>query len=125
MTILHTYAEAFALPLVLRGRPVVQGFVPEALPLPVLLFDVEHGGRGRVSGTVKVKGTPDYAVRRRVRLIRDRDGKLIREMWSDATTGAYQFDYVDERERYTVLAYDYTQAFRAVVADNLTPEIIP
>lgn len=89
------------------------------------MFDIYHGGRGRVSGTVKVKGTPDYAVRRRVRLIRDRDGKMIREMWSDATTGAYQFDYVDERERYTVLAYDYSQAFRAVVADNLLPEVIP
>lgn len=91
----------------------------------IFMLDIYHGGRGRVSGTVKVKGTPDYAVRRRVRLIRDRDGKMIREMWSDATTGAYQFDYVDERERYTVLAYDYSQAFRAVVADNLLPEVIP
>lgn len=125
MPALHSSAELLsqdAFRLTGNPRPAFNKQAPTGL---FLMFDIYHGGNGRVSGTVKIKGTPDYAVRRRVRLIRDRDGKMIREMWSNATTGAYQFDYVDERERYTVLAYDYAQNFRAVVADNLTPEIIP
>ncbi|MBT2303982.1 hypothetical protein J7E70_26420 [Variovorax paradoxus] len=48
----------------------------------------------------------------------------MREMWSDPATGAYQFDYVDEMQKYTVIAFDHTHNERAVVADNLTPEII-
>jgi hypothetical protein len=48
----------------------------------------QFAGRGRISGTVKDKGTPNMPVRRRVRLYQDRDGLLVRETWSDATTGA-------------------------------------
>jgi hypothetical protein len=81
-----------------------------------------RGGNGTIAGTVKVKGTPDYAVSRRVRLYRDRDGILVGETWSDPTTGAYTFDGLDRSQRYTVLALDHTGNFRAVPADNLTPE---
>jgi hypothetical protein len=87
--------------------------------------DVYFGGLGRISGTVKVKGTPDYAVRDRVRLHRQRDGYMMRETWSDATTGAYTFDNVDPAEKYTVITYDSNLSFRAVVADNLTPDAMP
>lgn len=81
-------------------------------------------GRGRVAGTVKEKGTPDAPVYRKVRLIRERDGLLIREAWSNPATGAYSFDYVDELQKFTVLSYDHTGAFRAVVADGQIPELI-
>lgn len=81
-----------------------------------------RGGNGVITGTVKIKGTPDYAVSRRVRLYRDRDGILVGETWSDQTTGAYTFDGLDRSQRYTVLALDHTGNFRAVPADNLTPE---
>lgn len=84
----------------------------------------DYGGRGRVSGTVKIKGTPDYAVRRRVVLLRDIDAVCVGETWSDPLTGAYQFDSLDLTQRYTALAYDYEHNYRAVVADNLTPELI-
>lgn len=97
------------------------------MPLPgdlALLRDVYHGGLGRVTGTVKVRGTPDYAVFRRVRLIRERDGVFVQETWSDPVTGAYEFKYVDPSEKYTALSYDHTHNFRAVVADNLTPEAL-
>lgn len=86
--------------------------------------DINYGGKGRVSGTVKVKGTPNYPVARRVRLYRDKEGVLVREQWSDPVTGAYSFDYVDETATYTVISYDYQHNFRAVVADNIAPEII-
>lgn len=89
------------------------------------LRDIYDGGRGRINSTVKVKGTPNYAVVRRVRLIRERDGRCIRETWSEAGTGNYLFEHIDERERYTVVAYDHTHNFRAVIADNLTPDLMP
>ena len=85
--------------------------------------DQYWGGRGRVYGTVKIKGTPDYAVARRVRLFRDRDAVCVGEVWSHPTTGAYEFTHVDETQQYTVISYDYLASFRAV-ADNLTPEIM-
>lgn len=81
-------------------------------------------GKGRVAGTVKEKGTPDAPVYRKVRLIRERDGLLMRELWSHPVTGAYSFDYVDELQLFTVLSYDHTGAFRAVVASGITPELI-
>ncbi|WP_435105569.1 hypothetical protein [Arhodomonas sp. AD133] len=84
------------------------------------------GGRGRITGTVKVKqsdGT-EVPVHRRVRLLERRTAILVAETWSDATTGAYEFKGVDEHRRFTVLAHDYTGEHNAVVADNVTPEVI-
>lgn len=82
-------------------------------------------GKGRVAGTVKEKGTPNVPVYRKVRLIRERDGLQMRELWSHPVTGVYSFDYVDELQLFTVLSYDHTGAFRAVVASGIAPELIP
>ena len=88
--------------------------------------DVEFSGRGLISGTVKRDADPvDMPLRRRVRLHRDSDGQMVRETWSDAATGAYLFDAINEAYRYTVIAYDHLHDYRAVVADNLTPELMP
>ena len=82
--------------------------------------DMEHGGDGTIHGTVKVKGTPNNVpVARKVRLIRDVDALCIRETWSDPITGAYTFAEIDRTVSYTVLSYDYTESFRAVVADRV------
>ena len=104
---------AMQAPLVL-AKPASPKTLHIPMPPPK---DVEWGGIGRVFGTVKVDGSPDYPVRKRVRLIRERDGIVIREQWSD--DGVYSFDLVDERERYTVLATDDDLIFQAVAADNL------
>lgn len=95
--------------------------------LPDLLTarDVEFGGIGRIAGTVKEDGTPDVPVHRRVRLHREQDGLLVREVWSHPTTGAYSFDHIDTTKRYTVITYDYEHDYRAVIADNITPEAMP
>lgn len=117
-------ARALATP---AGKITFNPTWPVAVKQPVLprsLFNLYHGGRGRISGTVKVKGTPNYAVYRKVRLVRERDGICVAEQWSNPVTGAYQFDYFDEREKYTVITYDYENNFRAVIADNLTPDLI-
>lgn len=82
-------------------------------------------GVGRVKGTVATKGSPNQFVHRKVRLIRERDGMVIREMWSDAITGEYDFQWVDEAQTFTVVSYDHLRNYRAVIADNLTPELMP
>jgi hypothetical protein len=82
-----------------------------------------HGGLGRIAGTVKQAGTPDNTpLRRKVWLMRERDGMVIDEVWSDAATGGYVFEYVDPAQRYTVLAFDHERHFRAVIADNIPAE---
>lgn len=78
-----------------------------------------YGGKGVITGTVKVKGSPDYAVARPVRLLRDRDAVCVGEVWSHPTTGAYQFVDLAPNERYTAMAIDYTENFRVAAADNL------
>lgn len=59
----------------------------------VVVFDLHHGGPySTEAGSTKVDGSPDDTpVRRRVRLHDQPTGRPVREMWSDATTGAYQF----------------------------------
>lgn len=87
-------------------------------------FLVNRYATGVIVGTVKEKASPEnLPLARMVRLYRERDGLLIRESWSDAF-GVYRFDAVEEHERYTVVAYDHAHAYRAVVADNLLPELM-
>lgn len=92
---------------------------------PLRVRDTAFGGPGRITGTVEEKATPNLPLRCRVRLHRDLDGLLVREAWSDAATGVYQFAGIDPAYRYTAIAYDYAHNHRAVVADNLTPEVLP
>lgn len=83
--------------------------------------DVQDGGPGRIAGTVAVDASPDVPVRRRVRLFHRESGRLVRETWSDATTGAYEFAGLAIAE-YFVLAHDHTAEFNAVVKDAITPQ---
>lgn len=84
--------------------------------------DMQYGGDGTITGSVKVAGTPsNVPVSRKVRLIRDVDAICIRETWSDPVTGAYTFADIERSVSYTVLSYDYTESFRAVVADRVVP----
>lgn len=88
------------------------------------LRDMYLAGRGSINATVKEDGTPtDTPVRRKVRLFRDRDGLMVRETWSNATTGAYSFTEIDENETYSVVSYDHNNNFRAVIADRITPTV--
>lgn len=88
-------------------------------------FDAYNGGIGVVYGTVKEKGTSaNTPLRRRVLLIDEASRMTIRETWSDALTGNYEFRGVKEGVTYTVLSYDHTGAYRAVVADHQIPELI-
>ncbi|KGH07166.1 hypothetical protein [Comamonas thiooxydans] len=118
-----------------RSQPMNYGVV---MPWSVTHLSVESGsvkdiasgllgqGIGRVYGTVQRKTDPvNIPLKRKVRLVRERDGLVVREAWSDTVTGEYDFRYIDELQTWTVIAYDYEHEFRAVIADGITPEIIP
>lgn len=89
-----------------------------------LSFDQEDAGRFRIVGTVKEVAVPSNApLRRRVLLIDEVSRRTIRETWSDATTGVYVFNQIaGAPRRYTVVSYDHTGQYRAVIADNLEAE---
>ena len=77
-------------------------------------------GIGRVRGRTLDYANPEnkpYVCR--VRLVRDVDGYQVRELWSDAQ-GNYDFQWIDELQSYTVLAYYLDHGKRAVVTDGLT-----
>lgn len=82
-------------------------------------------GSYRITGTTKNKAMPsDIPVARRVRLHEQSSGRLVRETWSDATTGAYSFTSL-RLTTYYVVSFDHTGTFGGVIADNLTPEPMP
>ncbi len=78
---------------------------------------------GIVYGSVQQKGTPtNLPLVRKVRLHREVDGLPLRETWSNAA-GNYEFADLSLDYKYTAIAYDHTHDYRAVIADNLTPEV--
>ncbi|MBV5297854.1 MAG: LamG domain-containing protein [Rhodoferax sp.] len=99
------------------------GTVQTAGPEVFALTRHELSGRYQLSGTVKV--TPATPVARKVRLYREPDGMLVNETWSDASTGIYAFYDIPEYTSYTVISYDHTETFRAVIADRITPTLMP
>ncbi len=88
-------------------------------------FSVD-GGRGLITDTVKTKATlANIPTHCKVRLVRDIDGKVIQEQWTDPVTGTYRFDNFDANHTYTVIAIHPLGSFRAVIADRLTPGLMP
>ena len=59
-----------------------------------------------------------------MQLISENTRVLVAETWSDAD-GNYRFELLDSAQRYTVVSYDHKQMYRAVIADNLRPEMMP
>jgi hypothetical protein len=86
-------------------------------------LDLEDGGQHRIVGTVKVKGSPNVPVHRRVVLINERSRRIVRETWSDPVTG-YAFEGI--RATWPTPPWPMTTpAITAVLADNLTAERMP
>ncbi len=114
------------------NRFVAAFALPISTPISGATFSIQTtrdiydlGGRGRISGTVRNSGTPDFPVWRRVRLLCKRDGRLIRETWSDPVTGAYEFLWIAEGLRYFVVAHDHTGQYNAEISDDIMPEPMP
>ncbi len=88
-------------------------------------LDTEFGGQGCIYGTVELYAQAgNTPLPRRVRLHRSRDGLLVRETWSDAQ-GSYRFDGITDRYTYDVIAWDHEGLQQSVVANDLTPEVMP
>lgn len=112
-----------------RFRPIVLFSAPISGPATHALATRTHatgdlsdlGGAGYIAGTVKVDSSPDYPVRRRVTLLHERDGRVVRETWSDAVTGEYRFDGLNPALRYIVIGHDHTRAFNADILAGITP----
>ena len=122
-----TDTTAYKLLQAARVRPgaAFAALTPKRLASAVRLRDQFHGGRGRIVATVKEDASPvDLPLHRRVWLLRQRDALVVRETWSNAVTGAYAFENIDERERYAVMSFDHLGVHRAVIADNLAPELM-
>ena len=93
-------------------------------PIPNGRKNIHFSGHGFIVGTVKEKGQPDQPLVRRVQLISENTRVLVAETWSD--TGAQlPIRTGGPAQRYTVVSYDHKQMYRAVIADNLRPEMMP
>lgn len=77
-------------------------------------------GKFRVAGSVYVDGVPDVPVSRKVQLF-DRDSaSCVRDVWSDAATGAYAFEQLPKPAGgYFVVAFDHTATHNAVIKDRI------
>lgn len=95
--------------------------VSSATPVTV---DLKNAGSYRITGTTKNTGTPPVPVGRLVRLHDQKTGEIVRQVWSDAATGAYSFTGL-RLTAYYVVSFDHTNTFGGVIADNLTPEPMP
>ena len=112
-------------PLQVLSAPIA-GAATAALPTVLLRTrDLDIGGDGYIAGTVAVDSTPDYPVWRRVRLLNKRDGRIVRETWSDPVTGAYRFEYISRALEFIVIAHDHTGVYNAEVRDSITPKVMP
>jgi hypothetical protein len=113
-------------PSMVMARPPIEQHITAStrLVVPRGLIDALDGGTYRISGTLKTKGTPDAPVMRRVYLFDHASWRVVRDQWSDPATGAYSFDWI-RMGKFFVVAFDYLQDYRAVIADNLTPEPMP
>ncbi len=108
-----TAANAFPYPVEVTSTALAPSFGD--------IVDLEDGGRFKVAGTTKVKGTPDYAISRRVRLHDHVSGRVVREQWSQAGTGDYLFDRIREGVFY-VASFDHTGVFNGVIATGVASE---
>jgi hypothetical protein len=77
-------------------------------------------GIGRIRGfTLDYVNPLNKPYRCRVVLMREAGNLVVREQWSKAD-GSYDFQYVDELQSYSVVAYYEAHGKRAVVTDGLT-----
>ncbi|MNL57451.1 hypothetical protein D3C87_1810170 [compost metagenome] len=87
---------------------------------PDIYSGVLGKGVGRIRGfTLDYVNPLNKPYRCRVVLMREAGNLVVREQWSKAD-GSYDFQYVDELQSYSVVAYYEAHGKRAVVTDGLT-----
>lgn len=99
------------------------GYFYQYQPMLSARQNIHFSGNGQITGTVKEKGQPDQPLQREVHLFSDNTRHLVAVTWSNEL-GEYRFEQIDPDQRYTVVSYDYRGLYRAVIADNLQPELM-
>jgi len=79
--------------------------------------DIAYGGGYAIRDHVT---RYDQPVTCPVRLCDRKSGVLLREMWSDPTTGAYAFEGLDPAGDYLIYALDPARAAKPDINDQLT-----
>lgn len=125
MSMLHTSAFVNDVTLAFVSNIVAIQIHYKVLTEPHLLNRGDISGSGRIYGTTKIKGNPNYPVSKRVVLLLEPTLQPIAAMNSDAVTGEYSFNDINASRTYTSIAFDETGQFRPVAADRLVPEIMP
>lgn len=98
-------------------------YVFKLLHAPAHSWDTYFNGRFKIVGTVKEFNTPtNTPLHRKVSLLVEPTLRCLAMTWSNASTGAYEFHGLTNAYKYTVLAHDYTNNYRAVVGDRQTAE---
>jgi len=84
----------------------------------ILRRDIEDGGALRIIEPItRLNTIPPQS--RRVRLCDQRSGRLVREQWSDPTTGNVDFQYLREGP-WVLYALDHTHEHESVaISDRL------
>ena len=100
------------------GGPPVCALLPGARSTGDL---TDLGGTGYIAGIVQIDANPDYPVSRRVTLLHERDGRVVRQMWSDPVTGAYRFDGLNPSYTYIVIGHDHTRVYNAEILAGIKP----
>lgn len=125
LTKLAKYDPSQIKPVISEVKDDLQDRMPYG-PWKTPAVQFEFKGRGVIAGTVFEKALPaNTPLRRLVRLHREPDGAFVRATWSDAVTGNYTFNGVRADHKYFVTSFDYAGTYRAVIADNLTPDVLP
>lgn len=92
---------------------------PYLKDVPPTYLSVLWSGPYSISGTTKVEaGAVDTPVRRRVRLHDQPTGRILREVWSDAATGAWTFEAV-RAGIYFVPTFDYTGVYNGEITTDI------
>lgn len=78
-------------------------------------------GHGTIAGQTTEVNIP---TRCKVYLLDRRNGMLVLSTVSGGD-GSYRFDHLNMDVRYAVMAFDRENEFNAVIADNLTPVLMP
>lgn len=104
------------------------GYDTRGRGLPQHSRNIHFGGAGVIAGSVKEKapqsGNSNRPLVRRVQLFSTQTNLLVAETWS-APDGSYRFELLDPDQCFTVVAHDHERHYRAVIADQLRPQVGP
>lgn len=84
--------------------------------------NILFGGNGYVKNTVKIKGSPDVAVRRKVILFDFYTKVVVGETWSQEGTGLFEFKHLSMDREYFAMSVDHMGQWQMAAAGPMKPQ---